>query len=244
MVRHINGMTASATVGILLGTLLLSWLIAPNESLNRVKLAWQQFFPAQENAVDTADKNEDSQVNASKPQELEITPDLSKPTPSDLNLEELSRLEGNPTPSPAPVAPNNNTSEVSPSQSVDTPSSNSNLSRALLPSLAPPPSSSSSESSELPYSAATIPQEGTLVPQTPPVEVVPEPKSSQYYYVVVPYKNSNSLTIARTVVPDAYVQQFDTGMGIQMGAFNSKSDAQSLVDRLKQEGIQSSIYRP
>lgn len=231
--------------------LVLSWLIAPSGSSNRLQLAWQKLFPTQEATVGKVDNNGESQIDASKPQELEITPDLSKPTPDSLNLEELPRLEGNSSPSPKQVKPRNSNPEVSSSEPADPPRSNSNLSRALLPSLAPPstqtPTGSSSNSqttSELPYAASATPREGVVVPKTSSEEVASESKKGGYYYVVLPYLNNSSLGLAQTAVPDAYVEKFEIGMRIQMGAFNSESDAQSLISRLKQQGIDASIYRP
>ena len=235
--------------------LVLSWLIAPSGNSNRLKLAWQNLFPTQESTIGKVENNNrESQIDASKSQELEITPDLSKPTPDSLNLEELPRLEGNSPPSPDPVVPEVSNPETSQSEPANPPRSNSNLSRALLPSLAPPPSSqnpagsspNSQNSSELPSAASVTPTEGVIVPKTSSEEeeVASESKGSGYYYVVVPYLNSSSLSLAQTVVPDAYVEKFDIGMRIQMGAFNSESDAQSLINRLKQEGIDASIYRP
>ena len=234
---------------------LLSWLIAPSGSSNRLKLAWQKLFPTQEATVGKVESNnQESQNDPSKSQELEITPDLSKPTPDSLNLEEIPRLEGNSPSSPTPVAPENNNSQASQSEPANPPRSNSNLSRALLPSLAPPPSSQnpaaspsdSQNSSDVPYSASATPREGVIVPKTSSEEdeVASESKGSGYYYVLVPYLNNSSLSLAQTVVPDAYVEKFDIGMRIQMGAFNSESDAQSLINRLKQQGIDASIYRP
>ena len=235
--------------------LVLSWLIAPSGNSNRLKLAWQNLFPTQESTIGKVENNnQESQIDGSKPQELEITPDLSKPTPDSLNLEELPRLEGNSSPSPDPVVPRNSNRETSQSEPANPPRSNSNLSRALLPSLAPPPSSQNSaaspsdpqNSSEIPYSTSVTPREGVVVPKTSSEEeeVASESEGSGYYYVVVPYLDSSSLSLAQTFVPDAYVEKFDIGMRIQMGAFNSEADAQSLISRLEDQGIDASMYRP
>ena len=68
--------------------------------------------------------------------------------------------------------------------------------------------------------------------------------SDDYYFVLLNSGSESALEQARTVVPDAYVRDFPQGTLIQMGAFKRESEAKTLVEELKQQGIFASIYRP
>ncbi|NEO62088.1 MAG: hypothetical protein F6J98_17250, partial [Moorea sp. SIO4G2] len=65
-----------------------------------------------------------------------------------------------------------------------------------------------------------------------------------FYYVVINYDGKRSLQQARTIVPDAYVRKLSQGTRIQMGAFKFEHEAQGLLEKLQQQGIYASIYRP
>jgi serine/threonine-protein kinase len=45
-------------------------------------------------------------------------------------------------------------------------------------------------------------------------------------------------------VADAYVENFPKGSRIQMGAFKTESEAKTLIEELKRQGISASIYHP
>jgi serine/threonine-protein kinase len=62
--------------------------------------------------------------------------------------------------------------------------------------------------------------------------------------VLVNDSGKGTLKKAQTMVPDAYVEKFPQGSRIQMGAFKLESEATTLVDQLKQQGISASIYHP
>jgi cell division septation protein DedD len=63
--------------------------------------------------------------------------------------------------------------------------------------------------------------------------------------VLVDYTDDRSLAQARTVIPEAYLEEIpDQGTKIQMGAFLSENEAKALVDQLRQRGITATIYRP
>jgi serine/threonine-protein kinase len=72
----------------------------------------------------------------------------------------------------------------------------------------------------------------------------PPPAGDKFYYVLVDSTNDRALEQTRKVVPDAYVRNFPQGNRIQMGAFLRESEATTLVEQLKQQGISASIYRP
>jgi serine/threonine-protein kinase len=62
--------------------------------------------------------------------------------------------------------------------------------------------------------------------------------------VLVNYSSDRDLAQAKKVVPDAYVEKFPQGARIQMGAFKRESQAKTLVEQLKQQGVTASIYSP
>jgi cell division septation protein DedD len=70
------------------------------------------------------------------------------------------------------------------------------------------------------------------------------PVQDEYYRVLLNYDSDRTLEQARTVVPDAYVINLSQGARIQMGAFKKESEAQTLVEQLRQQGISASINRP
>ncbi len=199
-----------------------------------------------ETGVPNAEEQEPTAANNSQAEKnLPILPDLTEKELKDLNLEELPNLEGSSKPAPAPKSPVNSPQVNTPTQ-ITTPSvsaTDSNLGQVLLPSLQQPPTTQPSLT-PLP-NPSNIPTAPTPVETAPPViEIAPAPTRSDYYYTLVNYTNSSSLAQARTVVPDAYVRKFAIGNRIQMGAFLSQRDAQRLVDQLKAQGIEASVYRP
>ncbi len=70
------------------------------------------------------------------------------------------------------------------------------------------------------------------------------PARGGFYYVLMNYGSDSDLAKAKTAVPDAYVERFPQGSQIQMGAFKRESQAKTLVERLKAQGINASIYHP
>ncbi|MBD0344020.1 MAG: SPOR domain-containing protein [Coleofasciculus sp. Co-bin14] len=65
-----------------------------------------------------------------------------------------------------------------------------------------------------------------------------------FYYVLVNDTSDRAIEKAKTVVPDAYVENFPQGARVQMGAFQTESEAKTLVQELQQQGISATIYRP
>jgi cell division septation protein DedD len=98
-----------------------------------------------------------------------------------------------------------------------------------------------------PSSAPSTPAgKKTLQASPSPEQVAASTASSSddYYFVLLNSGSESALEQARTVVPDAYVRDFPQGTLIQMGAFKRESEAKTLVEELKQQGIFASIYRP
>ncbi|MEW6499255.1 MAG: SPOR domain-containing protein, partial [Cyanobacteriota bacterium] len=77
-----------------------------------------------------------------------------------------------------------------------------------------------------------------------PIPESAAPATGGLYYVVTNYGSDRDLAQARTIVPDAYVEKFPKGTRIQMGAFPRESQAKTLVEQLKQQGVKASVYHP
>ncbi|MBW4464813.1 MAG: SPOR domain-containing protein [Pegethrix bostrychoides GSE-TBD4-15B] len=79
----------------------------------------------------------------------------------------------------------------------------------------------------------------------PATAAAPSDPSQGRYYVVTEYSGDPSLQEAREVVPDAYVRNIpDEGAKVQMGAFSDEAKAQQLQQDLRQQGIETEVYRP
>ena len=92
------------------------------------------------------------------------------------------------------------------------------------------------------------PQDASLTETSPILKTATQlPDASieaNKYYVVVEYADKAALQQAQSAVKDAQLKKFPQGVRIQMGAFNDQKAANQLVERLKQQGISASIYRP
>ncbi len=65
-----------------------------------------------------------------------------------------------------------------------------------------------------------------------------------FYYVLLNNRGESVLEQARTIVADAYLENFPKGERIQMGAFPTESEAKAMVEKLQQQGLAASIYHP
>lgn len=166
--------------------------------------------------------------------EAEAESESATNSDEELDLDNLSNIQPqlqprSQAPVNAPTTPIPPPSAVPPNYNI--PGSSSDLTNALVPPLTPAP-----EASPQPSPAAPP------VPQN--IEPAPAPTTSDYYYVLADYSGPNSLQQAQAVVPDAYVRQFEVGDRIQMGAFLTQADANALANRLQNQGLPVSVYRP
>jgi hypothetical protein len=112
-----------------------------------------------------------------------------------------------------------------------------------------------------PRAAAPVPNSAPARPAAPSTAAQPAPPAASsaaasgsdtassstptsYYYVVANYTGDPSLDTARSVVPDAYVRNFEIGARIQLGAFNSEAAADDLLAELASQGISAEVYQP
>ncbi|NER32795.1 MAG: hypothetical protein F6J93_01725 [Oscillatoria sp. SIO1A7] len=105
--------------------------------------------------------------------------------------------------------------------------------------------------------AATKPpdEEGSssTVPETTPLPAIPEYEYVEplgdylpdFYYIVMEYKNDNSLREARKWIPDAYVREFPIGVRIQLAALENEVSAKETLEELtKLGGLPAVLYKP
>lgn len=65
-----------------------------------------------------------------------------------------------------------------------------------------------------------------------------------FFYVVMDYTGEADLNRARQAVPQAFLWRFPPGLKIQMGAFETRNQAQTMVNQLKQKGLNAQVYPP
>lgn len=118
-----------------------------------------------------------------------------------------------------------------------------NLPQALLPKIPPKPvepkpSAVKPDTAKPAATSAATTKPSALNPG------IPIKTQDGYYYVVLDYSNEQSLDMARTVVPDAYIREFPNGVKIQMGALADAKSAEQLVKELREKGITAKYYQP
>lgn len=76
-----------------------------------------------------------------------------------------------------------------------------------------------------------------------PVEAIAPAESSRRasYIVVAPYISDAMLAQVQTVVPDAYVENFDSGAKIQAGVFDDAASAGDLLRLLQEQGVTATV---
>jgi hypothetical protein len=199
-----------------------------------------------------------NKVAESNQAELPKAPNLASKEFLDLDLSTLSNVK--PTPKPIPL----------PSIKPSVPPIPQGVTGVNLPNLkAPPPANIGGTNNQ---GLSNLPQ--ALLPKIPPKPVEPKPSAVKpatpkaaktsaattkpsalslgipiktqdgYYYVVLDYSNEQSLDMARTVVPDAYIREFPNGVKIQMGALVDAKSAEQLVKELREKGITAKYYQP
>ena len=117
---------------------------------------------------------------------------------------------------------------------------NKDLASVLLPpSLRPQPN----QTYVTPPTLLPPPNINNSSPSTPAIQ--PNTQTSNVvskYLVVMPYSGDNSLNQVRQIVQDAFVETFPDGKRIQIAAFDTEEQAQQYIARLAQSGLRASVY--
>ena len=92
--------------------------------------------------------------------------------------------------------------------------------------------------------ARTVPPTKEPVP-SPTVPIVKEPTAKPgLFYVVLPYENTSSLSVAQEVVPTAFLTDGSGGKKVQVGALETIDAAQRLAKQLRAKGLSAAIISP
>lgn len=149
-----------------------------------------------------------------------------------------------PLPTPATAAPKSSTAKSNTStqlnKSTQAKSSKSQASTQVK-------SSKSHTSTQVNKSTQTKPAEKKQPQASPSPAAVTASTTGvpgSYYYVFLNSGGESALEQARTIISDAYLEQFPQGTRIQMGAFPTESEAKTMVEKLQGQGLAASIYHP
>ncbi|MDJ1172676.1 hypothetical protein [Roseofilum capinflatum] len=85
-----------------------------------------------------------------------------------------------------------------------------------------------------------MPPEQEWMPE--PVATVPESGNPNSYYVVANYEDGQTMAKIQSLIPDAYLRNFEDGIYVQLAVFEYLGMAEALVEELKIEGISAKIY--
>jgi hypothetical protein len=248
---------------VLLSSATLVYLVAYRSTFTVLGL--NRWFGAKtQNTAPSSTETTTAKREPAKDSPIAHGPNLASEEFVDLNLNTLSRLPASPTPSALssprptlPVVPNSGVPAAEPPVVPNTalPGRSANLPSTLVPP--------SGQMRTVPSTVAPLTAPGaaalrvntqssasaaTQQPQAPSsgVGVATNTASvgESFYYVLVNDTSDRAIEKAKTVVPDAYVENFPQGARIQMGAFQTESEAKTLAQELQQQGISATIYRP
>jgi len=202
-----------------------------------------------------------NKVAESNQEELPKAPNLASKEFLDLDLSTLSNVKPTPKPIPLPsIKPSvppipqgvtgvnlPNLKAQPPANIGGTSEGLNNLPQALLPKIPPKIPPKPVETKPSAVKPATPKPATASAATTKPSALspgIPIKTQDGYYYVVLDYSNEQSLDMARTVVPDAYIREFPNGVKIQMGALVDAKSAEQLVKELREKGITAKYYQP
>ncbi len=243
--RKFTALGVGSVLLFLAATATLGYVLVNPESLSQLGL--ERFF-AEETV--TEEEDETTSTAESRPTRLPTSPDLAAEEFIQLDLSTLSSLDPETrsplvTPPPTPEAPSQ------PAVPAATPSEGADESENTLDNISALLTPETAEDSQ----TAGSPESGTETPQTPepaateessgpPPTIDRDDNYAGFIFVVVDYNNQvSTLNQVREVVPDAYLRQFPGGVKVQVGAFDDTQSAESLVNRLQEDGISAQVYQ-
>lgn len=174
-----------------------------------------------------------------------------------------SRPTGYPSPQPAPgrAAPSPASSQAGGSSLAVQPVSPQSEGAHSAPTVVRPtaqpqaaiPQTPPQTPSQAPSEAAALPTTGPSATQNSAqnstaaavgasTNIAAAPRVSPNFYVVADFTGDASLDAVQTVVGDAYLRNFPMGARIQMGAFEHRSSALTLIRQLEGHGISAELY--
>ena len=158
-----------------------------------------------------------------------------------------------PLPAPATAAPKSSTPKSSKAKAKTSSPASTQLnkltqSKSSKAKTSSPASTQLNKSTQTKPAAAsatsTVTKKPQALPSPAPVAASTVGVPGSYYYVFLNSGGESALEQARTIVPDAYLENFPQGTRIQMGAFPTESEAKTMVEKLQGQGLSASIYHP
>ena len=235
---------------LIVGSSLLGYILVNPSSISHLKIArWLGIS-------DTKEETTTSDSDAANSGELPQGPNLADQEFVNLEVDNLSLLQNNGSSTELPVIPplpNPQPEETTPSTSA----SPNALSQLPLPGQIPTASPSPTSQAAAPRQTApspSTPRQSTPSPAAAPspapsVSVKPSPDETTrnpYYYVIADYINDRALTLAKDLVPGAYVSAEFPELNrppIQLGAFYTQSEADRMAQELQKKGIPARVYK-
>jgi len=168
---------------------------------------------------------------SSTPKSSKAKAKTSSPASTQLNKLTQSKSSKAKTSSPASTQLNKSTQSKSSKAKTSSPASTQlNKSTQTKPAAA--------------SATSTVTKKPQASPSPAPVAASTVGVPGSYYYVFLNSGGESALEQARTIVPDAYLENFPQGTRIQMGAFPTESEAKTMVEKLQGQGLSASIYHP
>ncbi|AFY62337.1 hypothetical protein [Synechococcus sp. PCC 6312] len=163
----------------------------------------------------------------------------SEPTPVANQVDPMNPTPGLVDPDVLPPI-----SPISPSPSAAVPSPVDQVlpTQASTTTTVPPSPAPAATSAPAPVTSRPTPAQGAARPAVEPIAAPMGEKS--FFYVVAPYQAPQELSQARQGIANAYLVQFPEGVRIQFAAFEDALSAQTLVNRLAEQGIKAQVRPP
>ncbi|MCC5899283.1 MAG: hypothetical protein JJU32_15380 [Phormidium sp. BM_Day4_Bin.17] len=245
--RRLTALGVGSVLLFLAATATLGYVLVNPESLSQLGL--ERFFARETAAEGDGEDTTTSSETGSRPTRLPTSPDLAAEEFVQLDLSTLSRLDPETrsplvTPPPTPEDPSP-AAATAPTPSEPTePAENTldNISALLTPEATDESQAPASDSpTETPEASQ---QTATEESSDPPPTIDRDANYGGFIFVVVDYNNQvSTLERVREQVPDAYLREFPDGVKVQVGAFDDIPSAESLVNRLQEDGISARVYQ-
>ncbi|WP_219729910.1 SPOR domain-containing protein [Sodalinema gerasimenkoae] len=245
--RRFTALGVGSVLLFLAATATLGYVLVNPESLSQLGL--ERFFAGETATEGDGEDATTSSDTGSRPTRLPTSPDLAAEEFIQLDLSTLSRLDPETrsplvTPPPTPEDPSPAAATApTPSEPTDAAENTlDNISALLTPEASdesqPTAPDSPTETPEASQQPATEESSG------PPPTIDRDANYGGFIFVVVDYNNQvSTLNRVREQVPDAYLREFPDGVKVQVGAFDDTPSAESLVNRLQEDGISARVYQ-
>lgn len=244
--RRFTALGVGSVLLFLAATATLGYVLVNPESLSQLGL--ERFFAGDTAAEGDGEDETTPSAAQSRPTRLPTSPDLAAEEFVQLDLSTLSRLDPQ-TRSPLVTLPPTPEAADSPAVTAPAPAEPTEPAENTLDNISALLTPESPDESQPPADSATQAPQTSQPQQTeessgPPPTVDRDDNYGGFIFVVVDYNNQvSTLERVREQVPDAYLREFPDGVKVQVGAFDDTPSAESLVNRLQEDGISARVYQ-